>query len=153
MFRLQHGRLYRKHTIANGESVCDYWVVGDVNHQLFTDSVLEEVMLSMPFSVPEERRREQAMAVLEKLDLLPLADIHPMALSGGQKQRVAIASGVVSENPVLLFDEPTSGLDLKHMHQVADLFRLLKEEGRTVLVITHDTELVREIADGVVSFS
>ena len=76
-----------------------------------------------------------------------------MALSGGQKQRVAIASGVVSENHVLLFDEPTSGLDLKYMRQVASLLRLLKEEGRTVLVITHDTELVREIADEVVSFS
>ncbi|MCR5825651.1 MAG: ABC transporter ATP-binding protein [Oscillospiraceae bacterium] len=130
-----------------------YMIMQDVNHQLFTDSVLEEVMLSMPVTIPEAHRREQALTVLDKLDLLPLKDIHPMALSGGQKQRVAIASGVVSENPILLFDEPTSGLDLKHMRQVADLFRLLKEEGRTVLVITHDTELVHEIADGVVSFS
>ena len=130
-----------------------YMIMQDVNHQLFTDSVLEEVMLSMRVTIPEAHRREQALAVLEKLDLLPLKDIHPMALSGGQKQRVAIASGVVSENPVLLFDEPTSGLDLKHMHQVASLLRMLKEEGRTVLVITHDTELVREIADEVVLFS
>ena len=107
----------------------------------------------MPVTIPEAHRREQALAVLEKLDLLPLKDIHPMALSGGQKQRVAIASGVVSENPVLLFDEPTSGLDLKHMHQVADLFRLLKKEGRTLIVITHDTELVREAADDVVVFA
>ena len=130
-----------------------YMIMQDVNHQLFTDSVLEEVMLSMPVTIPEAHRREQALAVLEKLDLLPLKDIHPMALSGGQKQRVAIASGVVSENPVLLFDEPTSGLDLKHMHQVADLFRLLKKEGRTLIVITHDTELVREAADDVVVFA
>lgn len=74
-----------------------------------------------------------------------------MALSGGQKQRVAIAGDVVSDAPVLLFDEPTSGLDLRHMKQVADLFRLLKDEGRTVLVITHDTELVKEVADDIVS--
>ena len=128
-----------------------YMIMQDVNHQLFTDSVLEEVMLSMPASVPEEQRKEQALAVLEKLDLRPLADIHPMALSGGQKQRVAIAGGIVSDAPVLLFDEPTSGLDLRHMKQVAALFRLLKEEGRTVIVITHDTELVREAADDIVS--
>ena len=73
-----------------------------------------------------------------------------MALSGGQKQRVAIACAVVSGAPLLLFDEPTSGLDLRHMQQVSDVLRLLREEGRTVLVITHDWELVREAADGVV---
>lgn len=73
-----------------------------------------------------------------------------MALSGGQKQRVAIAGAVVSGNPVLLFDEPTSDLNLGHMRQVAEVLRLLIEEGRTVLVITHDTELIREAADHVV---
>ncbi len=130
-----------------------YMIMQDVNHQLFTDSVLEEVRLSVPKSVPEAQRDLLAGEVLEKLDLSALADTHPMALSGGQKQRVAIAGAVVSGNPVLLFDEPTSGLDLRHMQQVAQLLRRLKEAGRTVLVITHDTELVREIADQIVSFA
>lgn len=80
-----------------------------------------------------------------------LMDRSIFALSGGQKQCVAIAGGIVSDAPVLLFDEPTSGLDLRHMKQVAVLFRLLKEEGRTVIVITHDTELMREVADDIVS--
>ena len=133
-------------------SLC-YMIMQDVNHQLFTDSVLEEVMLSIPTSVPEAERETLARQVLAQLDLLPLADIHPMALSGGQKQRVAIASAVVADNPVLLFDEPTSGLDLKHMRQVAALLRQLRDMGRTVIVITHDTELVRETADHIVSFS
>ncbi|MBQ9686956.1 MAG: ABC transporter ATP-binding protein [Oscillospiraceae bacterium] len=130
-----------------------YMIMQDVNHQLFTDSVLEEVMLSVPETVPEGEREALARQVLDQLDLLPLADIHPMALSGGQKQRVAIAGGVVTGNPVLLFDEPTSGLDYKHMRQVAALLRKLRDDGKTVLVITHDTELVREIADCVVVFS
>ena len=130
-----------------------YMIMQDVNHQLFTDSVLEEVMLSIPATVPEAERETLARQVLAQLDLLPLADIHPMALSGGQKQRVAIASAVVADNPVLLFDEPTSGLDLKHMRQVAALLRRLRDMGRTVIVITHDTELVRETADHIVSFS
>ena len=123
----------------------------DVNHQLFTDSVLEEVLLSVSPAVPGVEREGRARAALEKLDLAPFADTHPMALSDGQKQRVSIACAVVSDAPVLLFDEPTSGLDLRHMRQVAEVLRLLKDEGRTVLVITHDTELVREAADRVVS--
>ena len=130
-----------------------YMIMQDVNHQLFTDSVLEEVMLSIPKSVPEQEREKLARSVLDQLDLLPLSDIHPMALSGGQKQRVAIAGGVVADNPVLLFDEPTSGLDLKHMRQVASLLRELRKLGKTVIVITHDPELVQEISDRVIAFS
>ena len=127
-----------------------FLIMQDVNHQLFTESVMEEVRLSVPGSVPEEDKEARAREALKKLDLAELADTHPMALSGGQKQRVAIACAVVSGAPLLLFDEPTSGLDLRHMQQVSDVLRLLREEGRTVLVITHDWELVREAADGVV---
>ena len=130
-----------------------YMIMQDVNHQLFTDSVLEEVMLSIPDTVPVQERECLARRILEQMDLSELADIHPMALSGGQKQRVAIASGVVAGNPVLLFDEPTSGLDFRHMQQVAALLGDLRRQGRTILVITHDTELVREIADHVIVFS
>lgn len=129
-----------------------YMIMQDVNHQLFTESVLEEVMLSIPGSVPEKEGGERARKVLRSLELLPLADVHPMALSGGQKQRVAIACGVVSEREILIFDEPTSGLDLSHMRQVAKLLRMLADDGKTVIVITHDTELVREAADEVAMF-
>lgn len=127
-----------------------YMILQDVNHQLFTDSVLEEVVLGAPAGMPREEAEAHAREVLEQLDLAELADTHPMALSGGQKQRVAIASGVVAENPVLLFDEPTSGLDLVHMRQVADMLRTLRDAGKVVIVITHDIELVREVADRVV---
>ncbi|MBQ9068865.1 MAG: ABC transporter ATP-binding protein [Eggerthellaceae bacterium] len=129
-----------------------YMILQDVNHQLFTDSVLEEVALSAPSGMSEEEARIHARAVLDQLDLAELADMHPMALSGGQKQRVAIASGVVAESPVLVFDEPTSGLDLLHMRQVAALLRVLSDAGKVVIVITHDTELVCEVADRVVEF-
>ncbi len=130
-----------------------YMILQDVNHQLFTDSVLEEVVLSAPGGMTHEQAEERAREVLAKLDLSELADVHPMALSGGQKQRVAIASGVMAENPVLLFDEPTSGLDLPHMRQVADLLRTLRDTGKVVLVITHDTELICEAADRVVTLT
>jgi len=129
-----------------------YMIMQDVNHQLFTESVLDEVILSMPAAGMNDERESKARGILRQLDLEDLADVHPMALSGGQKQRVAIASGAACESPVLLFDEPTSGLDLNHMRQVADILRMLRGEGKTVIVITHDTELVREVADHVIDF-
>ncbi len=130
-----------------------YMILQDVNHQLFTDSVLEEVVLSAPAELSHEQAETQAREILARLDLGNLEGVHPMALSGGQKQRVAIASGVMAKNPVLLFDEPTSGLDLPHMQQVANLLRTLRDAGKVVIVITHDAELVRAVADRVVDFS
>ena len=63
-------------------------------------------------------------------------------LSGGQKQRVAIASAIVSNREIIVFAEPTSGLDLKHMREVARSLKSLADQGKTLLVITHDPELV-----------
>ena len=65
-----------------------------------------------------------------------------MALSGGQKQRVAIASAFAAGARILLFDEPTSGLDLAHMEKVGRLLTELANSGKTVLVSTHDPELI-----------
>jgi energy-coupling factor transport system ATP-binding protein len=114
-----------------------YMVMQDVNHQLFTESVLDEVLLSMKGSGGAE-----AEAILESLDLLALGDQHPMSLSGGQKQRVAIASALASRRELIVFDEPTSGLDRRHMRGVAENLRQLRERGLTLLVITHDPELI-----------
>ena len=122
-------------------------IMQDVNHQLFTESVLEEVVLSIGEDIPQKEKEAKAKNILAELDLAGYADTHPMALSGGQKQRVAIACGAVSEKPVLVFDEPTSGLDLMHMKQVAGMLRMLSQNGKTVIVITHDTELMRECCD------
>lgn len=119
-----------------------YMIMQDVNHQLFTESVLEEVLLSIPISLPDDVREERAREALRHLDMESFADIHPMALSGGQKQRVAIASGIAAEKEMILMDEPTSGLDYVHMKQVAEVLQMLKKSGKTVLVITHDFELI-----------
>lgn len=120
-----------------------YMIMQDVNHQLFTESVGDEVMLSMTDkTIDEEEKRKRAQEILRELDLDDLFESHPMALSGGQKQRTAIASGIASSKPILIFDEPTSGLDLYHMNQVATEIRKLKETGKTVLVITHDYEFI-----------
>lgn len=118
-------------------------VMQDVNHQLFTESVLDEVLLSM-----EDEDETSALEILRTMDLEALRDSHPMALSGGQKQRLAVACALASERKVLILDEPTSGLDLRHMEQVAALIRRLKDAGKTILVVTHDAELIRLCCDG-----
>ena len=114
-----------------------YMVMQDVNHQLFTESVLDEILLSMG---TEDKQR--AREILKEMDLLPYEDCHPMGLSGGQKQRVAVASAIASERPLILFDEPTSGLDLFHMRQVASVVNQVADTGRTALVVTHDPEFI-----------
>jgi energy-coupling factor transport system ATP-binding protein len=117
-------------------------VMQDVNHQLFTESVLDEVLLSMV-----EENMEKAESILGSLNLLGMKELHPMSLSGGQKQRVAIAAAIASERDIIVFDEPTSGLDLRHMEQVSSCLRLLKEIGRTLVIISHDPELILKTCD------
>ena len=119
-----------------------YMVMQDVNHQLFTDSVEAEVLLSM-----KEKDEEKLHAILDELGLLAYMETHPMALSGGQKQRVAIASAVAAGAKLLLFDEPTSGLDYAHMEKVGKLLKQLAASGSTVLVSTHDPELIELCCD------
>lgn len=121
-----------------------YMVMQDVNHQLFTESVLDEVILSMSDknNMSEEDKRKASRQILRSMDLVEYEDVHPMALSGGQKQRVAIASAIASDRNIIIFDEPTSGLDYLHMNQVADNLKKLSKMKKTVFVITHDPELI-----------
>ena len=114
-----------------------YMVMQDVNHQLFTESVLDEILLSM-----RTEDKQKAREILQEMDLLSFEDCHPMGLSGGQKQRVAVASAIASGRPLILFDEPTSGLDLFHMRQVANVVNQVANAGRTALVVTHDPEFI-----------
>ena len=119
-----------------------YMVMQDVNHQLFTDSVEAEVLLSM-----EEEDKERCERILSSLGILEFKEKHPMALSGGQKQRVAIASAIAADAKLMLFDEPTSGLDFCHMEKVGGLLKSLAAANNTVLVATHDPELIELCCD------
>ena len=122
-----------------------FLVMQDVNHQLFTESVLDEVLISQT-----EENEEEARRILASLDLEDFADRHPQSLSGGQKQRVAVASAIASGRDIMLFDEPTSGLDYTHMLQIGEILRSLKDQGKTVIVVTHDRELIKECCDCVI---
>ena len=138
-----NGRTYRPKDRLN---TC-YMVMQEVNHQLFTETVLDEVLISM-----EEENQEWAEEILAKLDLIGFKDRHPMSLSGGQKQRVAIASAIASKRSILFFDEPTSGLDYKHMKEVANVLKQVRDAGITLYVITHDLELLLDCCTDIVHF-
>ena len=118
-----------------------YMVMQDVNHQLFTESVSDEILLGMP-GEDAQGDKKKSDEILDSLNLLEYKELHPMSLSGGQKQRVAIGSAVASDKEFLVFDEPTSGLDYHHMLEVADNLRRLSEMGKTLFIITHDPELI-----------
>ncbi len=135
---------FNGHTVLDGANLSGrqmlkncYMVMQDVNHQLFCETVEEEIQLGMA-----EEKADKVSDLLRELDLAGFRERHPMSLSGGQKQRVAIASAVLAEKSVLIFDEPTSGLDYKHMRQTAGLFQRLKERKKTMFIITHDPELI-----------
>ncbi len=149
-----HRRFKGKITVVNTYTCADhrckraYMVMQDVNHQLFAQSVIDEVLLSM--EVPDET---EALRILESLDLHALKDIHPMALSGGEKQRVAVAAAIASQRELLVFDEPTSGLDLRRMLQVSENIKKMKDMGKTVILITHDLELIVRTCNYIVHLS
>ena len=127
-----------------------FLVMQDTGNQLFTESVLDEVLISLPKGTDDEKDR--AVEILTQLDLDGFLDRHPQSLSGGQKQRLAIACALASGRKILLLDEPTSGLDYAHMMETADLLRRLRDIGTTILVVTHDSELIRACCSGVHGF-
>ena len=120
-------------------------VFQDVNYQLFADSVRTEVSFGLTDAeAPDAARVDE---VLDGLGLAAYAERHPATLSGGQKQRLAVAACIATGKRLLVFDEPTSGLDLGSMRTVAALVRRLADEGRAVLVVTHDLEFIGQACD------
>lgn len=108
-----------------------------------TLTVLENIMLPMDFCnvySPRERM-ERAMHYLEQVDMADQAHKLPSATSGGQQQRVAIARAMANDPPILVADEPTGNLDTKTADAIFQLFVDLVEQGKTILMVTHDHDL------------
>ncbi len=117
-------------------------VFQDVNHQLLTESVYRELLVSMEDrGQPVEEKEESILNLCRKLGLADYLEAHPFALSGGQKQRLAFASALLMDRPILILDEPTSGLDLKHMESMAELLVDYARD-HLVLLATHDRDLL-----------
>ena len=114
-------------------------------------TVLENVMLAPTLARKGTRAEltEKAMDLIEKVGLKEKASSYPNTLSGGQQQRAAIARALAMEPDVLCFDEPTSALDPLLTKEVLNVIRLLREEGRTMIVVTHEMAFAREASDQV----
>jgi putative ABC transport system ATP-binding protein len=112
-----------------------------------TLTVLENVMAPMDFCGVHERRERpaKAMALLERFDVADQAHKTPDLLSGGQQQRVAIARALANDPPLIVGDEPTGNLDRMSAAVVFDTFYEMQEQGHTIIVVTHDRELVRDV--------
>jgi ABC-type lipoprotein export system ATPase subunit len=117
-----------------------------------TLSIVENVMLPMDFCnmYAPGQRRERAMHLLSLVEMDAQAHKLPNAVSGGQQQRVAIARALANDPPILVADEPTGNLDSKTASAVFALFERLVADGKTVLMVTHDSDLAKRVSRAVI---
>jgi len=152
--RLRHGRQGDLEAVSPKQLTLMRERIGFVfqNFNLWPHMTLLENVIEAPLHVLKRPRAEvlqQAEALLHKVGLYDRRDFFPGQLSGGQQQRVAIARALAMEPQVLLFDEPTSALDPELVGEVLGVMRGLAEEGRTMLIVTHEMAFAREVSSQV----
>lgn len=105
-------------------------------------SVLKNVEVPMILGeVPRETRKARALELLKSVDLGHRIDFSPANISGGERQRVAIARALANDPKIIIADEPTGNLDLKSSNEVMDIMNNLNQEGRTIIMVTHNPEI------------
>jgi len=117
------------------------------SHMTVIQNVIEAPMHVL--KVPRAEAVERAESVLQRVDMYERKDYYPAHLSGGQQQRAAIARALAMEPAMMLFDEPTSALDPELVGEVLKVIRGLAEEGRTMLVVTHEMSFARDVSSKV----
>ena len=122
------------------------YVFQNPEHQFACGSVLDEVMLGpLRTGVPEDEAREKAQELLKRFRLARYAKANPYTLSGGEKRRLTVAASLAAAPRVLILDEPTFGQDRKTWLQIIRLIASLRSEGVSIIVVTHDRELVEAL--------
>lgn len=122
-------------------------------YNLFPHFTAIENVMEGPVIVQKVKKteaRQKAEGILAKVGLKEKADTYPYQLSGGQQQRVGIARAMAIDPKVMLFDEPTSALDPELIGEVLRVMKQLAEEGRTMVVVTHEMNFAKEVADEVI---
>ncbi|MDF0532391.1 ABC transporter ATP-binding protein [Tsukamurella sp. 8F] len=127
------------------------YVFQNPEHQFLTDRVSDELAFGpRRLGWPKERVRSAVEDQLARFGLTDLADRNPFLLSGGQKRRLSVASALITQPPLLLLDEPTYGQDHRNATEMMRLLQELSNDGTTVLLVSHDLQLVAEHAERVV---
>ncbi|MBA3038772.1 amino acid ABC transporter ATP-binding protein (plasmid) [Nitratireductor rhodophyticola] len=114
-------------------------------HRTALENVIEGLVIVKGMAKKEAEAR--GMALLERVGLAARAAAYPSQMSGGQQQRAAIARALAMEPEVILFDEPTSALDPELVGEVLDVIRSLAQEHRTMVIVTHEMNFARDVAD------
>lgn len=118
------------------------------------DTVFEEIAFGLEnLGVPIEKINTRVNEMLKLVQIDHLRDKNPMELSGGQKQRVALASILAMDPPIFVIDEPTSQLDPQGTEDIFRIIKLLKEQGKTIVLVEHKLELIAEYADHIIVLS
>lgn len=117
-------------------------------HKTVVENVMEALLVVKKLSKKEATNRAQQL--LEKVGLVDKTDSYPSHLSGGQQQRVAIARALAMEPKLMLFDEPTSALDPELVGDVLRVMKQLAEDGMTMIIVTHEMNFARDVADRIV---
>ncbi|MGO2383870.1 MAG: amino acid ABC transporter ATP-binding protein, partial [Halomonas sp.] len=122
------------------------------NYGLFANkTALENISEGMIVvdKIPKEKAHARAREILERIGLSDKADAYPAALSGGQQQRIGIGRAMAANADVILFDEPTSSLDPQWVEEVLSLMKQLAAEQQTMIIVTHEMQFARDVADRV----
>ena len=125
------------------------------NYELFPHLTVMDNILLAPTKVQKRNKEEvkkEAEELLEKVGLSEKSNSYPRQLSGGQKQRVAIVRALCMHPDILLFDEVTAALDPEMVREVLDVMLGLAKQGRTMLIVTHEMQFARAVADRIVFF-
>ena len=121
---------------------------------LFDRSVFENVLLPLQISGFESKAAvRRVRAALDKVGLLGKEKARPITLSGGEQQRLCIARAIVSRPSILIADEPTSNLDMEYAKDIMAIFKSFHQVGVTVLISTHDAELLGDIPQRILTLS
>lgn len=160
---LVHGELIRMSTNRRGERMAaDKRQVERIRSRLamvfqgfnlWSHMTVLENVIEVPVQVlkiPKAEAIEKAEMLLQRVGLYERKDYYPGHLSGGQQQRAAIARALAVDPEVMLFDEPTSALDPELVGEVLQVMRTLAEEGRTMLVVTHEMTFARDVSNRVI---
>lgn len=125
-------------------------VMQDVGRQLFAATAEEEITLGL---TKKQRQSVNVPKLLADVGLSDFAKRHPQSLSGGQRQRLCIAAAQAEKAQIYIFDEPTSGVGWRHLAAISNTLRSLAATGAVVVIITHDTEFIKEAATHIVKMT
>ena len=123
------------------------------SYELFPHKTILQNVTLAPVKVQKRNMKEvekEALALLERVGLVSKKDSYPRMLSGGQKQRVAIVRALIMHPEILLLDEITAALDPEMVREVLDVVLSLAKEGRTMVIVTHEMEFARAVADRII---